>query len=371
MKKTFLILSLLFLISACASPQPELTLTPVATVGATLEATVTPLPSSTATPEKIQVFNLISPEPIVPHGESSDWDSRYTDPGAVIYYDGVFHMFRNGFRAFPAKSQVGYVTSTDGVTWEEQNNGEPIFKSEEVGYAKIAIYASSVIVEDNGVWVMYFYTWDTGSYPISNSVIGRATAPSPQGPWTADKNPVLVNGSAGEWDENQVLAPHVIKNENGYIMYYSGSNVSGKQQIGMATSSDGINWRKYNDPATSQPFAQSDPVMQSGEAKQWDSGWAHQPRVFKTEDGWVMIYRGTKTVGGQSMAIGIATSVDGIQWERFAENPVFSHRQIKRAGYMWFHNALLVDDVYYLFIEGDINQTTHIYLASHAGEIAP
>lgn len=352
MKKFFLSIGLL--ISACASPQLEVTQTPLP---ATIALTATALPGATPTPEKIQVFNLISDDPIVPHGESSDWDSRYTDPGAIIYHEGVFHMFRNGFRDFPATSQVGYVTSADGETWEEQNNGEPIFKSEEVAYAKIAIYASSVIVEDDGTWVLYFYTWDSSSFPGS-SVIGRATAPAPQGPWAVDANPVLMNGSAGEWDENQVLAPHVIKTDEGYIMYYSGSDSNGKQKIGRATSADGINWTKV-----------ATPVFQSGESNAWDSGWVHQPRVFQTENGWVMIYRGTKTNDGQNMAIGIATSADGIVWERFTENPVFSHRQIKRAGYVWFHNALLVDHVYYLFVEGDINQTTQIYLATHEGDL--
>ena len=67
----------------------------------------------------------------------------------------------------------------------------------------------------------------------------------------------------------------------------------------------------------------------------------------------------------------MAISTDGIHWERFAENPVFSHRQINRAGYLWFHSALLVNGIYYLFVEGDVNQTTSIYLATHEGTIAP
>ena len=56
----------------------------------------------------------------MPKGQPGTWDDRYTDPGAVIYYDGMFHMFRNGFREFPAESQMGYVTSSDGYTWIEQ-----------------------------------------------------------------------------------------------------------------------------------------------------------------------------------------------------------------------------------------------------------
>jgi len=49
--------------------------------------------------------------PVVPRGIAGSWDDRFTDPGAVVYYDGMFHMFRNGFRGFPAASQVGYVTA--------------------------------------------------------------------------------------------------------------------------------------------------------------------------------------------------------------------------------------------------------------------
>lgn len=364
MKKFFL--SFILLLSACASPQPEPTQIPPTS---TVEPTATLLPTASPIPEKIQVFNLISADPIVANGESSDWDSRYTDPGAVIYHDGVFHMFRNGFRGFPATSQVGYVISTDGKTWVEQNNGEPIFKSEEVAYAKIAIYASSALVEEDGTWVIYFYTWDSSSFPGS-SVIGRATATDPNGAWVSDPEPVLLLGASGEWDAQQVLAPHVIKNDDGYIMYYSGTNKAGKQQIGLATSSDGIQWIKYNDPTTTEaPYLESDPVFQPGESGSWDLNWVHQPRVFETDSGWVMFYRGTKDTSGNTMALGLATSDDGIHWERSTLNPLFTPRDIPKAGYLWFHNVLLVDNTYYLFIEGDINQATHIFLATHEGDL--
>ncbi|MBL0347003.1 hypothetical protein [Candidatus Villigracilis affinis] len=68
----------------------------------------------TATLEPQSFFKVFGEEPIVSKGESGTWDDRYTDPGAVVFYDGVFHMFRNGFRGYPAESQVGCVTSTDG-----------------------------------------------------------------------------------------------------------------------------------------------------------------------------------------------------------------------------------------------------------------
>ena len=191
--------------------------------------------------------------------------------------------------------------------------------------------------------------------------------------WFVDTEPILQPGVDGAWDSKQVLAPHVLKTESGYIMYYSGVGASGIQMIGMATSTNGVTWTKYNDPATTdKPFAESDPVFQPNSKKgAWDSAWVHQPRVFQTADGWMMIYRGTSDRNGSIMKLGLATSQDGIHWERYAGNPIFKPSDIKGASQFWFTNAVLKDDVLYLFVEGDINQTTQIYLATHEGEIIP
>jgi predicted GH43/DUF377 family glycosyl hydrolase len=140
----------------------------------------------------------------------------------------------------------------------------------------------------------------------------------------------------------------------------------------MATSSDGLTWVKYNDPATTEaPYAESDPVFTPGATGAWDASWVHQPRVFQTSNDWVMFYRGTKDKNGSIMKLGLATSKDGIDWERSAENPLLKPADIPGAQYFWFTNVVLKDDVIYLFVEGDINQTTQIYLATHQGEITP
>ncbi len=361
MKKYF-IFCLAFILIACSTPATEIIPTEEFTAP---PATPSPIP---ATIEPQTFLNVFGEEPIVSKGSYGAWDDRFTDPGAVVFHDGIFHMFRNGFRGFPATSQVGYVTSPDGYTWTKQGE-EPVFETKDVPYAKIAMYASSALVKEDGTWVIYFYTWDSSSFPGS-SVIGRATATDPNGPWAADKEPVLHLGSSGEWDEKQVLAPHVIQTDDGYIMYYSGANTAGKQQIGMATSNDGIQWIKYNDPVTTAaPYVDSDPILQSSESGSWDANWVHQPRVINTDQGWVMFYRGTKDTSGNTMALGFATSDDGIHWNKSALNPVFVPRDISGAAYFWFHNALFVDDTYFIFIEGDISQTTQIYLATHEGKI--
>lgn len=360
--KRYLSFCLAFLLIACAAPATETISTPEITA-----SPVTPL-SAPNTPQPQSFLHVFDEAPIVSKGSYGTWDDRFTDPGAVVYYEGVFHMFRNGFRGFPATSRVGYVTSPDGYTWTKQGE-EPVFETSDVSYAKIAMYASSALVQEDGTWVIYFYTWDSNTFPGS-SVIGRATAPAPKGPWVADSDPVLLPGSVGEWDEQQVLAPHVLQSVDGYIMYYTGTDKAGKQQVGMATSTDGIAWTKYNDSSTADsPQLESDPVLQPAEKGSWDGSWAHQPRVIKTDENWVMFYRGTQDANGGKMALGLATSEDGIHWNKFAGNPIFLPNEISKSTQFWFDSVLFVNNTYFIFIEGDVSQTTQIYLATYEGAI--
>ena len=363
MKKIVALFLALTLI-ACAAPATEAI--PPTEEPAPPPATVTAIPP-TVTAEPQSFFKVFGEEPIVSKGESGTWDDRYTDPGAVVFYDGIFHMFRNGFRGYPAESQVGYVTSTDGYTWTKQG-ADPVFLTKDVPYAKVAMFASGALVEDDGTWVLYFYTVDSMNFP-ADGVIGRATAPGPNGPWVPDAEPVLRPGSAREWDSRNVIAPHVIKTADGYRMYYSGTDGMGGSQIGMATSSDGIQWTKYNDPATTEvQYQESDPVLLLGEKDSWESDQVHQPRVFPNGEGWVMIYRGSNK-NKANMGLGIASSDDGIHWSKSPLNPVFLPTEIKGAYQFWFHNVLLVDDTFFVFIEGDINQRTQIYLATREGRM--
>ena len=317
--------------------------------------------------QESDLFNLVSEEPVVASsGSSRDWDGRYTDPGAVLYHDGQFHMFRNGFNGWPASVQVGYLTSPDGITWTEATE-DPVLTTDEVAYAEVAALASSALVEDDGTWVLYFYTWDSSSGSNSPATIGRATATEPIGPWTPDPQPVLLPGVAGSWDEKHVSTPRVLKNEAGYVMYYTGYDERGLQSsmIGMATSADGITWTKYDDPSTTEaPFAESDPVVTPFSS----STFIHQPNVQQTPEGWVMIYR--EAMGRpRTMSLNYALSEDGIRWERALDEPFWTANSIPDSNGFWFTALAYHDDTYYLFVEGAWGAGTSIFAAIHEGAL--
>ncbi len=311
------------------------------------------------------LFTLYGTNPIVEHGEFGQWDGTFTDPGAVMYYNGKFHMFRNGFKAWPASVQVGYVTSTDGYTWQKQGS-DPVLTTDQVPYAGVAALASSVVVKDDGTWVMYFYTWEKSFTPFTGA-IGRATAPGPSGPWTPDATVVLKPGTGDAWDSAQVSSPSVVRTDNGYAMYYNGSRTLGDRMIGMATSTDGITWTKYNDPSTGGEFADSDPVLKPT-AGAWDNVTVHQPSVVISPDGWVMLYR-SSSGRDQNMALGYATSTDGTHWLKYASNPVLTPAVVPQSQGFWYTNMVYHDNTYFITWEVGRNQTTDIFLATHTGSL--
>ena len=330
----------------------------------------TPTPEPTTIPEPQllvgnDLFTLASEEPVVPRA-GSDWFRTYTDPGAAVYHDGMFHMFHNGFNGWPAPVGIAYSISADGQNWTLVQE-EPVFVGDDLDYVGLTVLASSALVEDDGTWVLYFYTWDQRTWPAPTK-IGRATAPEPTGPWTADAEPLLVQGSEGEWDEYAVRVPSVVKTGDGYLMFFTGYT---RQQgmIGLATSPDGITWTKYNDPATTEaPFAESDPVFMPGEEGAWDEGQALQPRVVASPEGYVMLYSAGSAVNGSGAELGYAVSQDGINWERVSE-PIFSHTRVSGGRAIWFTEFLYQDDVYYLFFELGTGGNTEIYLATHQGSL--
>jgi hypothetical protein len=133
-----------------------------------------------------------------------------------------------------------------------------------------------------------------------------------------------VIGGSAEWDAGYVMPDSAIAADEGYVMYYTGGGdwLGGTSMIGMATSSDGVRWTKYNDPTTTEaPFAESDPVITPGQSGSWDSAAVWGCAVLRTTDGWEMFYTGSDA---RRVQIGYATSSDGIHWARYEDNPILS-----------------------------------------------
>ena len=98
--------------------------------------------------------------------------------------------------------------------------------------------------------------------------------------WIKHSVPVMNVGSASEWDSGFLEGPSVIKEDGQYKMWYCGYDIEvngqpsdGKANIGYATSTDGINWTKY----------ENNPILVTGN-NTWDSIYVQDPHVIKYGD---------------------------------------------------------------------------------------
>ncbi|MEM7332944.1 MAG: hypothetical protein AAF490_12725 [Chloroflexota bacterium] len=360
--------------TALPTDTPEPTATP--TITPTPLPTFTPTPEPTATPDVPRFstrgnFVFYRDEPVVINDNLGPSGRQFTDPGGVVFHEGQYHMFHNAFTGWPAKVDVMYSVSDDGINWTLAQE-EPVFEGEDLTFVGVAALASSVVVRDDGTWMMYFYSWDDFTWPVSETKIGVATADSPFGPWTAFARPILRPGASGEWDELGVRTPSVQKVDDGYVMFYSG-HTENTAHIGQAFSEDGLSWTKFDDPSTEEaPFQNSDPIF-AGSGVGWDSRHVYQPRLQITADGWVMLYTHAGSVGGSSLSQnhGLAFSQNGTDWVR-SETAVFQPSEVNSRGQnIWFTELTYANDIYTIFIELGVGNETEIYAVTFDSGIFP
>ena len=120
------------------------------------------------------------------------------------------------------------------------------------------------------------------------------------------RNPVLIGGQPGQWDEKGISRAVVYRNgRDDWRMWYDGSSADGMMQVGYATSPDGIRWTKY----------EGNPVLRPSET--WEGQKISASSVV-CMDGMFYLYYWVPGhyIPRQVKKICLAVSRDGITWEK-------------------------------------------------------
>ena len=157
------------------------------------------------------------------------------------------------------------------------------------------------VLYDDGIYKLWFAAFANGSsaniwYAVSNDGIN----------WEPGWNgPVLSPGLF--WDSHHVSSPRIIKDGNIYRMYYLGfANEYGEWNIGLATSADGINWTKNENPVVYSDY--NEYQIQTGD-------------IIKVNDIFYLFYAVHNL---PYYEICLATSTDGVNFSKYENNPVVS-----------------------------------------------
>ncbi len=236
--------------------------------------------------------------PVLPLGAPGEWDAGNAGL-PVVLFDGVsYRMWYAGGRG-TAWEDIGYATSSDGVTWAK-HPGNPVLRRDPGMWDGWQIWPAAAVFDG-----VTYHVWYCGyGYPFQ-AVERTGYATSPDGVmWTKHPaNPILPAGPAGSWDDAGPVLGGVLLEGGTFRGWYSGARVVGQGfgtlSVGYATSSDGVNWAKWPEP-----------VLEPTEGG-WDANLVPGPVVF---DG--SAYHMWYTDFGRLVQIGHAVSPDGIRWTK-------------------------------------------------------
>lgn len=133
----------------------------------------------------------------------------------------------------------------------------------------------------------------------------------------AAQNPLLTHGPAGSIDQLKLGPRAMLREAPGvWKMWYEAVPGGNKSLCAYATSKDGVSWTRYA----------KNPVMSPSAA--WEGGTDNATgetsptSVLKEHGIYRLWYHGFS--GGSERQIGYATSLDGISWNKYAQNPVLT-----------------------------------------------
>lgn len=159
----------------------------------------------------------------------------------------------------------------------------------------------------------------------------------------------LNTDTTSEWEADEINRPTVIYKDGVYYMWYSGQMSPyrdvGFSRIGMAESIDGIHWKRRKDPVL---VPDTD----------WEQTSIMNPHVLFDEDDklFKMWYSGG--ANHEPDAIGYASSRDGLNWEKYSKNPMFT----KSDEHIWESHKVCGSCVlkehgyYYMFYIGHVHE---------------
>jgi predicted GH43/DUF377 family glycosyl hydrolase/pimeloyl-ACP methyl ester carboxylesterase len=162
-------------------------------------------------------------------GTISSWDTGGIKSTSVLYNNGQYKMWYSGTDNSPFHWQIGYATSTDGINWTKENNGQPVLTATEP-WELVDVTYPNVIFENN-LYEMW-YGAGNGYNPLYIVYATSSDGINWQKP--ADKNPLLVTGPE-YFDSNFISGPSALRLQNGHTMlWYGGSG----WKIGLAADFD-------------------------------------------------------------------------------------------------------------------------------------
>jgi predicted GH43/DUF377 family glycosyl hydrolase len=279
-----------------------------------------------------QYWERDSDGPVVSLGKFGEFDDTHLFAPCVSYENGSYSLYYPGSRGAVAERvfQLGMATSKDGVHFEKQPGPVMNFSDKKHSIltpallrqpdgstlreaGKLRLFFSSTHFKKTDKHTLH-QAWSTDGVEWSEpsrALLEDVYAPTlikeddsyklwftdvSQEPWcfrfatSADgeewnvcKEPVLEVDQ--KWERGRLFYPHVIKQDDLYLMWYASYWAQGdRTAIGLAVSEDGIAWKKN----------ESNPVFRPEPSRAWESHYTSSQCILPIGEGRYRMWYGAR-----------------------------------------------------------------------------
>lgn len=252
----------------------------------------------------------------------------------ILFEDNIYRMW---FTTLTSQwtGRIFYATSSDGIYWQRVSEN-PVITVGSAGSWDTRSVGSGPVIKVNGHYRIYY---GGRVSDLDHNHIGMAVS---QDGIVWEKFPTPIIYAEPGW-QFQLGASDIIKIDGIYHLYYYGySNNSYK--IGLATSLDGVVWNKYP----------GNPILSP--TKPWEGSGIYHPTVYFEDGLYKMVYMTSSTT---SSGLGMAYSLDGKNWTKYTNNPVFKTNDLTNnwAFRVGFPSTIKIGDSYRLYYSGRRNDS--------------
>jgi len=178
--------------------------------------------------------------------EPGQWDGYTIGSIAVLYHEGMFHMWYGAAATHLAPTYAGHATSSDGSVWIKDyahNPLEGLVPGAPGAWDDYGMAPGAVIVEGSDLRMWYFAFQGGYSGPFR---IGHASSTNGGLTWVQEPDAPVLEASE-PWEGDVVYWPTVVRHGGSYHMWYTARVLGVSVMMGYADSSDGLQWRKWPD----------------------------------------------------------------------------------------------------------------------------
>ncbi|MBI5000345.1 MAG: right-handed parallel beta-helix repeat-containing protein [Euryarchaeota archaeon] len=262
----------------------------------------------------------------------------------------------------PSSENPCLIRSNDGVTFTDTGVSNPLFDHASIPYSTGGCVADCDVIKVGNKWFMYLECDNTLD---ASSVSTIVMATSDDGVhWTPyEHNPILspIPGEIGGY-RPALACPTIVYNEetHQFMMWYIAMMTGDKNHLGceifLAFSSDGYNWVR----------CPTNPVVRKHSSGSWDECYMSHMDVNLINGIYKMYYIGATYALGNSAHnnLGIMTSLDGINWLPYQNNPVLNYIPSSSwCAYSIYRSSPVIVDGTLKLYYGGIQSTTNYNIA--------